>query len=244
MGLLDLFRKKQLPPGDPRTQKAGLKLINKNSEAAGRYDAADELAKINTEESIYCLLQRFTVVIGGPTPDEDEKAHVRKIVVRSGQRAVDPIIRFLKHNETAGQPLEILKEVTKPDTYLNLLLELTDSMDPYFSKYPDKKIQVFRKIGAFTDPRIIEKLQPFLDDDDDDVRIAAVEALAAQDDADSVRELMIQAVLENHERPRVRLAACEVLSEKGWTVKGYRKQVENVLPEEFYMNRKGQLLRR
>ncbi|HPQ41020.1 MAG TPA: HEAT repeat domain-containing protein, partial [bacterium] len=82
------------------------------------------------------------------------------------------------------------------------------------------------------------------DDDDDDVRISVVEALARQADDDSVREMVIESVIENHERPRVRQTACEILSEKGWTVKGYRKQVETVLPDMFYMNRKGQLLRR
>lgn len=244
MGLFDMFRKKKLPPGDPRTQKAGLKLINKNIESAGRYDAADELSKIATPEAIYCLLQRFTLVIGGPTPDEDEKAYVRNIIIRTGQAAVEPIVRFLKNQETAGQALEVLKEITDDDRYLDCLLELTGGLDPYFSKYPDKKIQIFRKLGEFTDPRIVEKLQPFLDDDDDDVRIAVVEALAGQTDEELIRESMIQCLIENHERPRVRQTACEIFSDKGWTVKGYRKQVETVLPETFYMNRKGQILTR
>jgi len=244
MGLLDVFRKKKLPPGDPRTQKAGVKLINKNAEAASRYDAADELAAIGTPEAIYCLLQRFTMVIGGPTPDEDEKAYVRKLIVQAGSRAAEPIIRFLKDQETAGQALETLKEVSESGHYLDYLLELTGTLDPYFSKYPDKKIQIFRQIGEFADPRIAETVRPFLDDDDDDVRISVVEALARQADDDSVREMVIESVIENHERPRVRQTACEILSEKGWTVKGYRKQVETVLPDMFYMNRKGQLLRR
>ncbi|MCD4654643.1 HEAT repeat domain-containing protein [bacterium] len=244
MGLMDLLRKKKLPPGDPRTQKAGVKLINKNAELGSRYDAASELAKIDNSEAIYCLLQRFTVVIGGPTPDEDEKANVRKIIVRAGSKSIEPIMRFLKNQETVGQALEILKTIASEDEVLDNLLDLTDSFDPYFSKYPDKKIQTFREIQTFRDPRIVAKMEPFLDDDDDDIRITTVKVLAAQNDEEATRKLLIQAILENHERPRVRKIACEIMNEKGWTVKGYRNQVESALPEQFYMNKKGQLLTR
>jgi len=244
MGVMDLFRKKKLPPGDPRTQKIGLKLINKNAEIASRYEAARELEKINNEEAVYCLLQRFTVVIGGATPDEDEKANVHNIIVQAGELSIKPIMRFLRNTETAGQALEILKKITPPDVLLNNLLDLIDSFDPYFSKYPDKKIQTFRVIGQFKDPRIPEKLEPFLDDDDDDIRIITVNALAAQDDENATREILIKTILDNHERPRVRMAVCRVINEKGWTVKGYRNQVESCLPDQFYLNKKGQILNR
>lgn len=241
MGILDLFRKKPLPPGDPKTQKLGVKLININTEIGTRYEAARELAKIGNAEAIYCLLQRFTVVIGGPTSDEDEKSNIRKSVVMAGEKSIEPIMKFLRNKETAGQALDILKEITTEEQFLDLLLELTDSFDPYFSKYPDKKTQTFMEICRFSDPRIIEKLEPFLEDDDDNIRILAVKALAAQNDEEKTRELLIQAILNSDERPRVRIAACEALLERGWTVKGYRKQVDNVLPEQFYLNKKGLL---
>ena len=244
MGFLDVFRRKKLPPGDPATQKIGLKVINKNAEAATRFDAADELKRIGTPEAIYCLLQRFTVVIGGPTPDEDEKNNVRRIVLGAGQTAVEPLMRFLKDKEFVGQALEILREITKDSNYLDLLLELTESFDPYFSKYPDKKIQVFREIASFKATEIVDKLEPFLDDDDDDIRMAAVTAISVQEDEEKVRDLLIHTILGSDERPRLRIIACEAMAEKGWSVKGYRKQVESVLPDKFYMNKPGQILLR
>jgi hypothetical protein len=244
MSLWELFRKKKLPPGDPVTQKTGLKLINKNAEAATRVAAADELAQIHTSEAIYCLLQRFTVVIGGPTPDEDEKLHVRQIVVKAGARATEALMKFLREKEIVGQALEILKEISSSEEYLDHLLNLTESFDPYYSKYPDKKIQVFREIGTFKDSRIVPAITPFLDDDDDDVRMAALLAVSRQEDEDIVRELLIQAIVESHERPRLRMTACDILSEKNWSVKGFRKQVENVLPDKFLLNKKGQIISR
>lgn len=244
MGILDVFRKKKLPPGDPLTQKAGVRLINKNAEIGTRLDAADELKRIGTQEAIYCLLQRFTVVIGGPTPDEDEKNKVRRIVLDAGQEAVEPLVTFLKEKETVGQALEILREITLDSNYLDLLLDLAGSFNPYYSKYSDKKIQVFREIAMFKDTRIIDSLEPFLDDDDDDARMAALIAVGAQDDEEKVRELLIQTILNSAERPRLKNAACEIMTERGWSVRGYRKQVETVLPDKYYLNKQGQLLNR
>ncbi|MBN1297666.1 HEAT repeat domain-containing protein [bacterium] len=244
MGLFDLLRKKKLPPGDPKTQKAGVRLINKNVEAASRFEAADDLGRIGTGEALRCLLQRFTVVIGGATPDEDEKDRVRKILIQAGSNAIEPILRFLKEEETVGQALEILKELSDETGYLDRLLSVTESFDPFHSKYPDKKIQVFREIGRYVDPRIRERLTPFLEDDDDDIRIAAIGAVSRQGEDDIIREVMIQAILDNDERPRVKLAACDALCDAGWDVRGFRKRIESTLPDSFTINRKGQLQRR
>ncbi len=243
MGIWDILRKKKLPPGDPGTQKAGQKVVNKNAEAATRFAAADELSQIGTPEAIACLLQRFTVVIGGPTPDEDEKKHVRNIVVNTGSVAVKPLITFLRENEVVGQALEILKEITQSQDYLDHLLQLTESFDPVYSKYPDKKIQVLQEIGKFEDTRIVSAMTPFLEDTDDDVRMAALKAISRQEE-EAAREQVVQMIVESHESPRLRIAACEIVSDKNWNVKGYRKQVESVLPDAFLLNKKGQIIKR
>ena len=244
MGIFDLFSRKKLPPGDPVTQKAGLRLINKNAEAATRIDAAEELGKIGTAEAVFCLLQRFDTIIGGPTPDENEKSQVRRLVLQAGRTSVEPLMRYLREKETVGQALEILREITRDSSYLDLLLELTRSFDPYYSKYPDKKIQVFREMVSYRDTRITDSLEKFLDDDDDDVRMAALAAVGVQQDEDRVRELLIQTILSSSERPRLRNAACEIMASNGWSVRGYRNSVESVLPERFYLNRQGQILNR
>ena len=241
MSILDIFRKKKLPEGDPHAQKAGLKLINKNTETGTRYAAAETLADIGTDEAIYCLLQRFTVVIGTAIPDEDEKKFVYKKIRSFGKAAIDPIIKFLQNKEHPAQALELLREITSEEEYINKLLELIETFDPYFSKYPEKKIQTFKILQSSRDERLIDALKNFLDDDDDDVQIAALKALAAQGNEEKTREILLELILEAEERPRVRLAACESMVELGWKVKGYRKQINNVLPDRFYIDSKGHI---
>jgi len=241
MGILDLLRFKKLPPGDPQTQKAGLKLISKNVDGPTRYAAADTLTEIGSKEAIYCLLQRFTVVIGTDIPDEDEKKYVNEKILAFGDRAVEPIMKFLRDKEVVGQALKILRQISSPEDFLDLLLELAASYDPYFSKYPDKKLQTFKELKQYKDPRIIEVLEVFLEDDDDDVRIAVIEALAAQEDEEKTRELFIRTILEAEECPRIRIAACEAIARLRWKVRGFRKQIASVIPDQFYLDAKSHI---
>lgn len=242
MGLFDLLKPKKLPPGDPKIQKLGLKIISKNVDSPTRYSASDSLAEIGSEEAIYCMLQRFTVVIGTHIPDEDEKTYVADKVRSFGSKSIQPVMKFLREKEQSAMALRLLKQISNPDQYLELLLELIASFDPYHSKYPDKKIQTFRELQSCADGRIIETLKPFLDDDDDDVQIAAIAAIARQNNEEMSRELLLKTLVEAEERPRVRIALCEELSKLKWRVAGFRKQVESVLPAQFYMDSKGHIL--
>ncbi|MBN1552104.1 hypothetical protein JW979_11565 [bacterium] len=241
MSILDFFRKKTLPPGDTVTQKAGLKLVNKNADPAARYQAVDTLAEIGTEEAIYCLLQRFTIVIGTQIPDEDEKKYVFDKIRGFGKKAINPIMKFLYEKEHAAQALQLMKTICNEEERLENLLKLVESFDPYYSKYPDKKIQTFNSLKEFRDLRIIQVIKPFLDDDDDDIRISAIDALATQGDEEQLREMFLDIIITADERPRVRIEACRVLVDNHWNVKGFRKQISKVLPEQFYLDGKGYL---
>jgi HEAT repeat protein len=242
MSILDFLKPKKLPPGDPQTQKAGQKLISKNVDVQTRYAAADTLSDIGTEEAIFCLLHRFTAAIGTDSPDEDEKNNVFEKVRSFGSRSVPPIMKFLKEKEHAAHALKLLDKLSTPEEFLDRLLELTASFDPFHSKYPDKKIQTIKLLEQFKDARIIDALKDFLDDDDDDVRIATVRVLAGQENEDAARELLLQVIIESSERPRVRIAACEEVSNRKWRVAGFRKQIEDSLPAQFYLDSKGHVV--
>ncbi len=244
MGILDLFKGKKLPPGDVTTQKAGRKLCSLNTDIATRYQAADTLAKIGTEEALYCLLNRFTVVIGTQIPDEDEKKYVAEKALQFGDKLIAPLMKFIRDKEQVAQALDLLEQVCTREQFLDNLLQLVDDFDPYFSKYPDKKIQTFKMLQAFQDDRIIEKLEPFLDDDDDDIQMTVINTLAAQKNEEKTREMFLQKIIDSEERPRVRAACCDALSDLHWKVRGYKKQIIQVLPERFYLDSKGYIHRK
>ena len=90
-------------------------------------------------------------------------------------------------------------------------------------------------------PEIASVLRQFLSDDDDDVRIAAIEAISEV--GEEVREPLLETFLKADDRPRIRIKIAEVFAEREWAVKGYRPKIESTLPEGFHLTAKG-LVRR
>jgi HEAT repeat protein len=80
-------------------------------------------------------------------------------------------------------------------------------------------------------------LKKSLSDDDDDARIAAIEAL--EELGEEAREPLIEAFLESEGRPRIRIAVAEVFARRNWPVKGHRPAVEAHLPGGFHLTSKG-----
>jgi HEAT repeat protein len=91
-------------------------------------------------------------------------------------------------------------------------------------------------------PEIAAVLRQFLADDDDDVRISAIDALSEV--GEDMREPLLEAFLEAEDRPRIRIQIAEIFADHDWAVKGYRPKVEQALPEGFQVNAKGLIRRR
>jgi HEAT repeat protein len=90
-------------------------------------------------------------------------------------------------------------------------------------------------------PEIAVVLMKSLDDDDDDVRIAAIHAVAEV--GEETREKLLQAFIDANDRPRIRIAIAELFADREWPVKGYRPSIEATLPDGFQVTSKG-LIRR
>ena len=72
-------------------------------------------------------------------------------------------------------------------------------------------------------------LRQFLSDRDDDVRLAAAEAISEV--GEGVREPLLEAFLEADDPPRIRIKIAEIFAEKEWPVKGYRPKLKNGCPK-------------
>ena len=86
-------------------------------------------------------------------------------------------------------------------------------------------------------PEIANVLRQFLTDDDDDVRISAIEAISEA--GEQVREPLLEAFLAANDRPRIRIRIAEMLADREWPVKGFRPKIEETLPEGFHLTAKG-----
>jgi HEAT repeat protein len=95
---------------------------------------------------------------------------------------------------------------------------------------------------GYVTPEIGKALEKLLLDDDDDVRIASIEALAEV--GEDMRERLLEAFIESDGRPRIRIAIAELFADREWPVKGYRPKMEALLPDGFVLNSKGLIRRR
>ena len=107
---------------------------------------------------------------------------------------------------------------------------------------PENKSDLIRAMRGHVTPEIAEVLRAFLSDDDDDVRIAAVEAIAEV--GENVRGPLLEAFIDADDRPRIRIKIAEVFADREWAVKGYRPKIEETLPEGFHLTSKGVIRRR
>ena len=112
-------------------------------------------------------------------------------------------------------------------------------------RVPEKKVLLLHAFATHKAPGITEAVVPFLEDMDDEVQIAAAQAMAVQKD-ERAREPLIQQFLRAHEgkNARVREALAGLLVDTQFDVKGYTPKVEAALPPAYKLDSKGRVTRK
>ena len=114
-----------------------------------------------------------------------------------------------------------------------------------YSRVPEKKALLLHALAQHQSADAVPTAVPFLDDMDDEVQIAAAQAMAVQKD-ERAREPLIQHFLRAHEgkNARVREAVAGLLVDTQFDVKGYTPKVEAALPPAYKLDSKGRVTRK
>lgn len=226
--------------GSPETQikRARKKVKEPHGDAAVRINAARRLREMGSPEAILALLDRFTITSSPLRQDEDEKEEVISWIVQFGQRAVHPLLTFLKRERQVYWPMRALQKILPNDELARRINEILRYHWEYPPASSEPKAQLIRSLGALYSQELLETVRLFLEDEDDDVCLRATDYLFGRPESD-VRDSVIQCYLNAKDRPRVRTQILERLVEQGWKVKGFRAKVEDSLPEGFSLNRDG-----
>ncbi|MFC1888656.1 HEAT repeat domain-containing protein [Thermodesulfobacteriota bacterium] len=229
-----------------RTEKALQKNIKKVSNpfasSEGRYASIDTLREMGTPEAIKGLMHRFDFTAQQTMVDAEEKEYAVKAVLYFGERAVDPIKRYLSVCTYPSWPVKLLRELTSDEVVLESLLDLLDAEDTAFRRAAEEKtLEVLKHLEEFRDPRIVDKALAYLDHSSDDIRLAALKLLEANAD-DRVREALLD-ILDADEAPRVRVAAADVFARMEWRTHGRSRGLRDKLPEGFLMTKDGVIKR-
>ncbi len=240
--LRNLFASKS-GPSDRQIRRAIKQVTQTHGDAAVRVSAMERLASWKTPEAAAALLRRFTIQVPQATMDLEEKQYTVQLLVQMGKAAVEPIIQHVRTDPDVTWPILALRDILPQPEFIAVLGELLEHMSASYTRWPEAKKVLLEHLPDEAFDSMRDNILRFVEDDDDDVCIAAIDYLARNGD-EQVREHLLQVFLNADSRPRVRGRILDHFCELEWPVKGYRKKVEEVIEEPFYLTSKGTVKRR
>jgi hypothetical protein len=230
-------------PSARQLRRALKQIIQTHGDAGTRVGAMERVADWKTREAAATLLRRFTVQVPQETMDLEEKQYTVRILTQMGRVAVDPILEFLRAEAEVTWPARALREILPQEEFIAALQETLRQLGSSYTRWPEAKVVLIEHVPDEALAQVQETMLGFLEDEDDDVCIAAADYLSRNGD-DDVRERLIETLLNSESRPRVRGRIFELFCDREWVVKGYRKKVEEVIQEPFYLTGRGTVKRR
>ena len=237
MGFLDRFSK------DGRDQRAreknAARAINKYMQSPDRLKAMQELRDDGSPEALYALMRRFGMMYDKTIEDEQEKEWVFEWLVEKGDAAVPALKKYMISADSISWPLRLLdKVVDAKEGRIDVIAEVLARHEPGYERDPTKKIQLLTHLAGLKHVRVPPLVAPYLDDMDEGVRYACVEAMLKQADEGVARApLLAQLAKEDSLRLRIRIA--DGFSELGWPVADRRADIEKMLPDAYLIEAKG-----
>ena len=217
-------------------KKAVEKILNKHVQSADRMAAMEKLAQDGSDESIFGLCRRFSYACDKTIEDEAEKRWVRETLVAKGEPIIEALRTYMKQAETVAQPLLVLEQLGDPVRALDLVDELLADEAPGYARLPRKRIQLINWLAEWNDidaPELAKRVTPYLEDFDENVRYAAVDALAQKLDDSAAAPLISALVNEEEESKRLKNRIAEVLAEGRFPVTEQKSEVSELLSTEL-----------
>jgi hypothetical protein len=193
------------------------KATNKLAQQPDRWGAMEKLKDDGSEAALYGLCRRFGITSMRGVEDEQEKNWVVDVLVEKGAMALAPLRKYMANAEQLSHSLRVLEQIVPVPKVLEVVDELIAGEPPGYTRHPERRTDLIRWLGEWTAPgddALIKRLVPYLADFDENVRFAAIDALAARDPA-KVGEPLITAMLRPEEESgRIKRRIAEVLAEK------------------------------
>jgi HEAT repeat protein len=225
-----------------RINRATKTLLERYAQNEARMESVEKLRALGTPQAIYSLARRFSVITENLGVDQDEKRHVRDVLVGFGQEAVEPLQLYLRRHDQVTWAIDGLSTLRPDEEVAPFLFEILFQGDTVHIR-GEKATQIMKALESMQVEGVVEEVIHCLKSSDDTVRIAAVECLEVHAD-ERAREPLLEALVSDEEDSvRVQTRITETLERLGWEVKGFRKKVEAVLPEPYRVTSKGKVTR-
>ena len=165
-------------------QRTIAKATNKLAQQPDRWSAMERLRDEGSEEALYGLCRRFSIVSHKSSEDEQEKSWAVDALVAKGEVAIGPVRRYLKNHAQLAFALQVLGRIVPKERALQVIDELFESEPPGYTRDPERRLDLIKWLGEWsgaTADDVFPRLLPYLKDHSEDVRYFAAEALAHRD---------------------------------------------------------------
>lgn len=189
---------------------------NKLAQQADRWAALEKLRDDGSEEALFGLCRRFGITSNNHVEDQQEKAWVVDVLVAKGPVALGPLRRYIKGAPHLSHPLSVLERIGTREEILETVDALFRDEKPGYTRDPERRLDLIRWMSEWKDagPDAVPRLLPYVKDFDQNVRVAAAEAVADQDVGLTGAALLDAFVRPEEESGRFRLRIAEILAAK------------------------------
>ncbi len=243
MGLSDYMARRKEAGAVRKVEKLRKRLMNEHHQTGERKRAILELDQLGSEDAIYALLGRFTYHTPGSIVDEDEKQLVFDVLRRKGAAAIPALEEYVVNEKTIYWPLRTLTELAGEDRAVEILLEALDSLPDRWEQSMERMTNLVSSMRDFQHPKILERLILLSADEFEEIRFLSVDGLSTFEGPGAVDAIM-ERLLDPDETVRIKTYIMDLLLERGWNVKRFKKRLTDHLPEGFFIDDTGAIQRR
>ncbi len=208
--------------------RARKKALNKLAQSPERWAAMEKLSKDASEESLLTLFRRFSIKSTKDVEDQQEKEWTVETLTAKGEAALAPLRTYMAEAEGLAYPLRVLEGIAKGPQVLEIIDEVLAKEPPEYTRDPGKKLDVMNFLGehpGIGDQEAVSRVLPYLGDYDENVRYAAVTAIALRPTPEAAEPLVNALLRPGEESRRLKLRIGEVLAEGDLDLAGRKDEV-------------------
>ncbi len=187
---------------------------NKLAQQADRWGALEKLREDGTDEALLGLCKRWSITSNNQVEDQQEKAWVVDVLTAKGVVALKPLGRYMKSAPQLSYALAVVGAVADKAQVLELVDPILADETPGYTRDPERRLDLIRWLGEWKDggADAAKRLVPYLKDFDQNVRVAAADAIADADPALTADALLAAFIRPEEESGRFRKRIAEILA--------------------------------
>ena len=160
------------------------------------------------------LCKRWGITSSNHVEDQQEKSWVVEVLTAKGAVALGPLRRYMKGAPQLSHALAVVTAIADRAQMLEVADELLADEKPGYTRDPERRLDVIRWLAEWKDggADATRRLVPYLKDFDQNVRVAAADAIADADPALTAEALLAAFLRPEEESGRFRKRIAEILA--------------------------------